>query len=106
MPRAPSRRGRPPRSVRTAVWSRTQIAPPLIKVPDQGGEATVSHEDVAATERIDWTETFMTANRDELGRLAIDANVRVKEGRAVVVLTSSDRLGAIPLRSPMTRKVA
>ena len=74
-------------------------------MPDQGGEAELSHDDVAASDRPDWTDSFLTANRDELARLAIGTSIRVKEGRNLVVLTSSDRLGAIPLRSPITRKI-
>lgn len=91
---------------RPSVWGRTPIAPPLIKLPDQEGQAELSHDQVGAADRADWTESFIVANREELQRLAIGTDIRVKEGRALVVLTSSDRLGAIPLRSPITRKVA
>jgi hypothetical protein len=93
------------RGSRTTIWERGRGAPPLKKLPDQGGEAELSHDDVAASDRPDWTDSFLTANRDELARLAIGTSIRVKEGRNLVVLTSSDRLGAIPLRSPFTRKI-
>ena len=71
----------------------------------EGGEAELSYDEVGGPDRPDWIDSFLTANRDALARLAIATSVRVKEGRALVVLTSSDRLGAIPIRSPITRKI-
>jgi hypothetical protein len=98
-------RARPRSGSRTTIWERGRAAPPLKKLPDQGGEAELSHGEVDASDRPDWTESFFTANRDELARLAIGTSIRVREGQNLVVLTSSDRLGAIPIRSPITRKI-
>jgi hypothetical protein len=95
----------PPASRRNAIWERGRPAPLLKKLLDQSGEAELSYDEVGAPDRPDWADSFLNANRDELARLAIGTSIRVKEGRAFVVLTSSDRLGAIPLRSPITRKI-
>lgn len=88
--------GRRPSRGRTLIWERSRAAPSLKKLPDQGGEAELSYDEVGGPDRPDWIDSFLTANRDALARLAIATSVRVKEGRALVVLTSSDRLGAIP----------
>src|SRR5579872_7053044 len=97
--------GRRPSRGRTLIWERSRAAPSLKKLPDQGGEAELSYDEAGGPDRPDWIDSFLTANRDALARLAIATSVRVKEGRAVVLLTSSDRLGAIPIRSPITRKI-
>jgi hypothetical protein len=97
--------GHRPSRGRTLIWERSRAAPSLKKLPDQGGEAELSYDEVGGPDRPDWIDSFLTANRDALARLAIATSVRVKEGRALVVLTSSDRLGAIPIRSPITRKI-
>jgi hypothetical protein len=105
--RAPGRtaRGRLREAARTSVWERSRVAPPLKKLVDQGGNESVTHEEVGAADPIGWPEPFLAANREALERLAIETAVRVERTRAVVVLTSGDRLGAVPLRSPVTRKV-
>lgn len=95
-----------PRSARnrTHIWERARAATTLKKLLDHGGETELSSEEVGGPDRPEWVDSFLAANRDGLDRLAITSGVRVKDGRALVLLTSSDRLGAIPLRSPITRK--
>jgi hypothetical protein len=98
-------RPRPRRTSRTKIWERGYAALPLKKLPDQGGETELSHDEIGAPDRADWTNSFLSANRDELERLAIATRIGVRDGRTHVVLTSSDRVGAIPIRSPITRKI-
>ena len=98
-------RGRLRDTARTAVWERSRAALPLKKLVDQEGTDTLTHEDVGAPDPIGWPEPFFVANQGAFERLAIETSVRVERNRAVVVLTSGDRLGAVPLRSPVTRKV-
>jgi hypothetical protein len=66
----------------------------------------VSPEHISATDPIGWTDAFLAANREDLRRLALATHISVDAGQAFVILTSSNRIGAIPLRSPVTRKVA
>jgi hypothetical protein len=98
-------RGRLRETARTAVWERSRTAPPLKKLVDQGGSDILTHEEVGAPDPIGWPDAFFSANRRALERLGIAGAVRIERSRAVVALTSHDRLGAVPLQSPVTRKV-
>lgn len=52
-----------------------------------------------------WVEPFLEANRTNLGRLRVGVAVETRGGVALR-LTPKSRIGAVPLLSPVTRRVA
>ena len=92
--------------VRTTIWERPRTEPPLKKLTDQGGSTTLAARDVGASEASQWVEPFLSANQAGLKRLSVVADVLSHRGQTVVELTAGDRLGAVPLASPVTRKTA
>lgn len=79
-------------------------ARPLIQARDHGEPVRVEAGDVGASgDR--WVEPFLEANGAHLRRLGITTSVETRGGVAVR-LTPGPRIGAVPLLSPSTRKVA
>jgi hypothetical protein len=61
--------------------------------------------DIQAIDADGWTEAFLEANRADLDRLALRPEVRSARRGVRLALYPSGRIGAVPLRSPVTRKV-
>lgn len=77
---------------------------PLIQAVDHGPSVRVESGDVGASgDR--WLEPFFEANGANLRRLGVTASVETRAGLAVR-LTPGPRIGAVPLLSPSTRRVA
>jgi hypothetical protein len=77
---------------------------PLVHAVDHGPGIRVDATTVgAAGER--WVDPFLEANRAHLARLGVTATV-VTRGGLAVRLTPGSRIGAVPLLSPSTRRVA
>lgn len=77
---------------------------PLIQAVDHGPGVRLDAAMLGASgER--WVEPFLEANRGHLRRLGVSANVETRGGIALR-LTPGSRIGAVPLLSPATRRVA
>lgn len=77
---------------------------PLIRAVDHGPPVWLEAGAVGATgDR--WVEPFLEANRAHLQRLGVQARVEARRG-LTVQLTPGVRIGAVPLLSPITRRVA
>lgn len=77
---------------------------PLIRAVDHGAPVRLDAKVVgAAGDR--WVEPFLEANRAHLKRLGVQASVETRNGLAIQLIPSS-RIGAVPLLSPATRRVA
>ncbi|MCA9535240.1 MAG: hypothetical protein KC593_16220 [Myxococcales bacterium] len=77
---------------------------PLIEAVDHGPSVRVEAADVGATgDR--WVEPFLEANAAHLRRLGVATAIDVRKGVGVR-LTPGSRIGAVPLLSPSTRRVA
>lgn len=91
---------------RGRAQSRLQLlsARPLLEMEDHGAPVSIEGRDVGAHgER--WIEPFLEANRRQLQRLALTPEVETGGG-VRLRLTPGNRLGAVPLLSPSTRRVA
>lgn len=98
-----SARGRKARS-RGALATAVTSSRPLLKAVDHGEPIAVEGRDVGAIgDR--WIEPFLTANQAGLRRLELSHEVRVGPTPRVLLRPGS-RIGAIPLLSPATRRVA
>lgn len=99
MARGQTKKRRSPISVMAA----TPSARTLIRANDHGDPVSVRASDVgAAGDR--WVEPFLTANADGFRRLDLRSEVRA-DPELRIVLRPGPRIGAIPLRSPSTRRV-
>jgi hypothetical protein len=79
-------------------------AKPLFKTRDHGDPIAIHAREIGASgER--WVEPFLAANLVGLRRLGLQHEVRVDPDLRVLLRPGS-RIGAIPLLSPATRKVA
>jgi hypothetical protein len=77
---------------------------PLLQAVDHGPGVRLDAAMLGASgER--WVEPFLEANRGHLRRLGVSANVETRGGIALR-LTPGPRIGAVPLLSPATRRVA
>lgn len=77
---------------------------PLIRAVDHGPAVRLDASHIGATgDR--WLEPFLEANQHHLRRLAVDAQIETRHGLALR-LTPGPRIGAVPLLSPSTRRVA
>lgn len=77
---------------------------PLIQAVDHGPGVRVDAATLNASgDR--WIEPFLEANRGHLQRLRVTATVETRGGISLR-LTPSSRIGAVPLLSPATRRVA
>lgn len=100
MARGQSRQGRS----RAALMATPPSARPLLRGRDHGEPISIRARDVGATgDR--WMEPFLAANAAALRRLDLRAEVRA-DPELRVALTPGSRVGAIPLLSPATRRVA
>ena len=77
---------------------------PLIQTVDHGPGIRLNAAMLGASGGL-WVEPFIEANRSHLRRLGITVNVETRNGVALR-LTPSSRIGAVPLLSPATRRVA
>lgn len=100
MGRGQTRKGRS----RAALMAAVSSSRPLFKAYDHGEPVSIHAQDVGATgDR--WVEPFLAANIAGLRRLGLRHEIRV--GQVLrVMLKPGPRIGAIPLLSPATRKVA
>lgn len=83
-------------------------ARPLLETVDHGDAVSLDEGMLgASSERSSerWVEPFLRANRSHLQRLGVTANVETRNGLEVR-LTPGSRIGAVPLISPATRRVA
>jgi hypothetical protein len=100
MARGATKKGRS-RAAAVAAISTTR---PLLKGHDHGEPISVRARDIGATgER--WVEPFLAANAAGLSRLVLRQEVRA-DPEVRVLLRPGPRIGAVPLLSPSTRKVA
>jgi len=77
---------------------------PLLKAQDHGEPVSIHAQDVGASgDR--WVEPFLAANMAGLRRLGLRHEIRV-DPVLRVMLKPGPRIGAVPLLSPATRKVA
>lgn len=77
---------------------------PLLRAVDHGPAIRLEGKSIGAVgDR--WIEPFLDANRAHLKRLDIRADIEVRDGLGVR-LTPGARIGAVPLLSPSTRRVA
>lgn len=76
---------------------------PLIQAVDHGRAVLLDGVKIGATGH-SWVEPFLEANRSNLGRLAVAAEIETRPGIALR-LTPGPRIGAVPLLSPSTRRV-
>ncbi len=99
-------RGRTQRGRERALHGLLQIPTgrPLIQAVDHGPSVRLDASAVgAAGDR--WVEPFLAANGRHLDRLAVSTAVDARGGLALR-LTPGPRIGAVPLLSPSTRRVA
>lgn len=81
-------------------------ARPLLHGFDHGDPIVVRSEHIGMGRRNDrWVEPFLEANRTALGRLELRPEV-AHAGELVLRMHPGPRIGAVPLVSPSTRKVA
>jgi hypothetical protein len=100
MARGATKKGR----TRAATIAAISSTRPLLKGHDHGEPIAVRARDVGATgER--WVEPFLAANAVGLARLDLRHEVRA-DPELRVLLRPGPRIGAVPLLSPSTRKVA
>lgn len=98
--RGQTRKGRS----RAALMAAVSSSLPLLKAHDHGEPVFIHARDVGATgDR--WVEPFLAANTVGLRRLGLHHELRV-DPVLRVMLKPGPRIGAIPLLSPVTRKVA
>ncbi len=89
---------------RAALMAAAPSSRPLLRTCDYGNPIAVHACDVGATgER--WVEPFLAANSIGLRRLQLRHEVRA-DPELRVMLAPGPRIGAIPLLSPSTRRVA
>jgi hypothetical protein len=89
---------------RSALLRAATASRPLLKGRDQGDPIVVRGPEVgAAGDR--WIEPFLTANLPGLRRLELRPEVRA-DPEPRLLLVPGPRIGAIPLLSPATRRVA
>lgn len=99
-------RGRTLRGRRRALRGLLALPTPrrLLKAEDHGPGVRLNGSDVGASgDR--WVEPFLDANRSHLRRIGVTADV-VTRGGIALRLTPGSRIGAVPLLSPSTRRVA
>jgi hypothetical protein len=77
---------------------------PLLQAVDHGPGVRVEASTVGA-QGDRWIEPFLDANRTHLARLGVIPTVETRGGVAVR-LTPGSRIGAVPILSPSTRRVA
>lgn len=78
-------------------------SPLLIEVEDHGRAAWVDAASVGASSD-QWIDAFLAANRSQLNRLSITVVTEIRQ-RVGVKLVPAERIGAVPLLSPTTRRV-
>lgn len=97
----------------TAGRARTQqrielartAAKPLLRGVDHGEPIVVRAEHVGAPrQNTRWVEPFLDANRDQLRRMDFRIDVAFA-GELCVKLQPGNKIGAVPLASPATRKI-
>ncbi len=76
---------------------------PLLRCSDQGSPVAL-RSDMLGLEGDRWVEPFLDANRLQLGRLGIRTEVQARRG-IQILLHPGNRIGAVPLLSPSTRRV-
>lgn len=92
-------RGRVPRGLLDLPAHR-----PLIQAVDHGPDVTLEAAQLGASgDR--WIEPFLAANRSQLRRLGVSVSVRTGAGISLK-LTPGPKIGAVPLVSATTRRVA
>lgn len=79
-------------------------APPLLRGVDHGQPVIVDAQ-LCGFRGERWVEPFLEANRPQLDRLDVTASIQVR-GVLQVSLQPGTRIGAVPLISPTTRRVA
>ncbi len=89
-----------------ALWQRGVLAPPLFATADHGSPITFGPTDVQARDAERWIEPFLAANDRQLRRLNVKAETRSCRSGVRLELIPGDRIGAVPLLSPTTRRVA
>lgn len=105
-PRGHTRRGRA-RTELIRVWERTRQAPEPLRAVDHGASVEVPHALVAPEIANDgWIEPFLGANADAFARLDLRPELSTTRSGAALRLVPGARLGAMPLRSAVTRRVA
>ena len=77
---------------------------PLIQAVDHGPAVLLEGAKLGATGH-SWVEPFLEANRSHLRRLAVVAQIETRPGIALRLIPGP-RIGAVPLLSPSTRRVA
>lgn len=89
---------------RAALMAAVSSSRPLLKAHDHGEPVSIHAHDVGASgDR--WVEPFLAANMAGLRRLGLHHEIRV-DPVLRVMLKPGPRIGAVPLLSPATRKVA
>ena len=99
-------RGRTSRGRARALRGGHALSParPLVIGEDHGDPVRLDGSAVGATgDR--WMEPFLQANRSHLRRLDVSAEIRAERG-VHISLQPGARIGAVPLLSPSTRRVA
>lgn len=100
MARGQTKRGR----ARASLMAASATARPLLRAVDHGEPVEVRAAHVGAVgDR--WVDPFLAANLDGLRRLGLRHEIRA-DSELRVLLTPGARIGAIPLLSPSTRRVA
>lgn len=90
----------------TALWQRGVLAPPLFDAEDHGDPIVLTAADVRASDPDRWIEPFLAANHAQLNRMHFEVETRASGAGVQLALRPGDRIGAIPLQSPTTRRVA
>lgn len=93
------------RAAPIGIWQRGARTRPLLESVDHGDPILVSAHDVEARDREQWVEPFLTANRSQLQRLRLEAETRVGRDGVRIALHPRERIGAVPLLAPCTRRV-
>lgn len=95
------------RAERMRIWERSRHAPEPLRAVDHGAPVEVPHALVAPEIAHDgWIEPFLAANREALARLDLRPEIATGRAGAALRLVPGVRLGAVPLQSAVTRRVA
>ena len=88
-----------------SVWRRAAPSRLLLDTVDHGAAVPVRAAQVGAAAGDGWVQPFLATNRESIARLALRTEVQVSRDGPAVLLYPAERIGAVPLRSPQTRRV-